>query len=284
MIAKFFHMFLFESPLLESYEVDNFILRNGDMLHTCAWELYEVQRDEISSIRTSLLLRVLVVDMQPLNAIIETWLASPQWERRLQAIVRLSRVIMDVTSQSFHVEDRQWRPAVIDVFEHFFTRMWADPQEEIRVAVDAFSSTLLPAHFEAISLCWSEAISKAPIGERVKLVAFLIQLHPHFPQWKLISWQAIVERLLEDEYDQSHNEEGPAAAHLSMYGLSREFSENSITAEDPEIVQLRMSILVLSIQMLASGISIDSKSLLRIKYYLAQVIGFSNVTFNFVEN
>ena len=57
-------------------------------------------------------------------------------------------------------------------------------QEEIRVAVDAFSSTLLPAHFEAISLCWSEAISKAPIGERVKLVAFLIQLHPHFPQWK----------------------------------------------------------------------------------------------------
>lgn len=34
MIAKFFHMFLFESPLLESYEVDNFILRNGDMLHT----------------------------------------------------------------------------------------------------------------------------------------------------------------------------------------------------------------------------------------------------------
>ena len=36
----------------------------------------------------------------------------------------------------------------------------------------------------------------------------------------VISWQAIVERLLEDEYDQSHNEEGPAAAHLVIpYGV-----------------------------------------------------------------
>lgn len=31
-IAKFLHMFLTESPLLEPYEVDNFILRNGRLL------------------------------------------------------------------------------------------------------------------------------------------------------------------------------------------------------------------------------------------------------------
>lgn len=284
MIAKFFYMFLFESPLLESYEVDNFILRNGDMLHTCAWELYEVQRDEISSIRTSLLLRVLVVDTQPLNAVLDAWLSAPAWERRLQAIVRLSRIVMDVISPSFEVEDRQWRPAIIDIFEHFFARMWADPQEEIRVAVDGFSSTLLPAHFEAIAQCWSEAIAKAPISERVRLVSFLIQLHPHFPRWQVFSWQAITERLLEDEYDESHTEDGPAAAHLSMYGLSREISEKSVAVEDPEILTLRVSILVLSIQMLSEGVFVEETSLLRIKYYLAQAMGFLNVAFNFVEN
>lgn len=34
-VAKFLNMFLTESPLVESYEGDNFILRNGKML--AAW-------------------------------------------------------------------------------------------------------------------------------------------------------------------------------------------------------------------------------------------------------
>jgi len=57
-------------------------------------------------------------------------------------------------------------------------------QEEIRLAVDTWSQALLPAHLDAISRCWNEALTTAPIAERVKLVAFLIQLHPHFPSWK----------------------------------------------------------------------------------------------------
>jgi len=60
-------------------------------------------------------------------------------------------------------------------------------QEEIRLAVDTWSQALLPAHLEAISLCWNEALTTAPIAGRVKLVAFLIQLHPHFPAWKGMS-------------------------------------------------------------------------------------------------
>lgn len=87
-----------------------------------------------------------------------------------------------------------------DVFHHYFNALWADGkasqlvskllrlliaiQEEIRIAVDTWSQSLLPAHFEAISLCWNELLSKAPIAERVKLVSFLVQLHPHFPTWR----------------------------------------------------------------------------------------------------
>lgn len=50
--------------------------------------------------------------------------------------------------------------------------------------MDAFSSTLLPAHFDAISLCWNEFLAQAPIDERTKLVSFLLQLRPHFSTWK----------------------------------------------------------------------------------------------------
>jgi hypothetical protein len=111
-------------------------------------------------------------------------------------------------------------------------------QEEIRLAVDTWSQTLLPAHFEAISLCWSESLANAPIPERVHLVSFLVQLHPHFPNWKgeveysllqppltiaslVLSWDAIIETLLEDDYLQKHggNDDGAAAAHLVIMTL-----------------------------------------------------------------
>ena len=138
------------------------------------------------------------------------------------------------------------------------------------MAVDSWSQALLPAHFEAISLCWDESLAKAPIAERVKLVSFLVQLHPHFPSWKgefsslqlyglLIHSRSIIvghiiEILLQDDYEQKNgeNEDGPAAAHLvrllimfqlsihrrlfqSMYGLSSsEVAEQSLNA-DPDM-------------------------------------------------
>jgi hypothetical protein len=44
----------------------------------------------------------------------------------LLAVTRLFRIILDVTSPDFHVEGRQWRSSIIDVFYHFFRAMWAD--------------------------------------------------------------------------------------------------------------------------------------------------------------
>lgn len=44
----------------------------------------------------------------------------------LQAITRLFRIIEDVTSPAFVVEDRQWRSSVIDVFRYFFGALWED--------------------------------------------------------------------------------------------------------------------------------------------------------------
>ena len=54
----------------------------------------------------------------------------------------------------------------------------------MKIAVDTWSRTLLPPHFEAITNCWNEALLKAPMSERVKLVNFLICLHSRFPGWK----------------------------------------------------------------------------------------------------
>ncbi|KAI0362213.1 hypothetical protein OH77DRAFT_1416438 [Trametes cingulata] len=276
--AKFFDAFMHHAPFVESYEVDNFILRNGPSLCTCMWQFYAVQDSQISTLRTGLLLRTLVVDSQPFQALLQNLFEEGgSWEIRLQAAVRLFRMVEDVTSPAFVVEDRQWRSSVIDIFRYFFSALWEDEREEVRLAVDTWTQTLLPAHFDAITLCWNEALVKSPISDRAKLVSFLNQLRSHFPQWRLLSWDVVLETLLESEFIQRNgdDEDGPMSAHLSMYGLPSA-SRNTVRV-DPDLQSLQHSLLSLALRMLSDGISIDINSLLKLKDHLARALGFAEV-------
>ena len=98
LIAQFLHMFITESPYLESHEIDNFILRNGLMLSSwcvsakslfsspsneySAWRLYGIQRDEVSELRASFFVRTIVVDDQPFRAILDRcFRPGNDWQR-----------------------------------------------------------------------------------------------------------------------------------------------------------------------------------------------------------
>ncbi|KAG6900873.1 hypothetical protein C0993_009991 [Termitomyces sp. T159_Od127] len=81
----------------------------------------------------------------------------------------------------------------------------------------------------------------------------------------VLSWDTIVEALVEYDYEGSDR----AAAHLPLYGFP--------SASDPELVKLRVSVVFLSLQMIADGVLIDSFALLKIKGHLANVIGFRDV-------
>ncbi|KAJ7285806.1 hypothetical protein C8J57DRAFT_1431486 [Mycena rebaudengoi] len=255
LIAKFLNSFLNDSPYLESHEVDNFVLRNGRMLAHCAWQFYDIQKHEISAIRTSFLLRTVVVDSQPLQELLHDWLLpTGQWELR-----RLFRIILDVTSPAFNIEGRQWRSSVTEIFYRFFFALWADEKE---------------------------SLAKSPIAERVKLASFLIQLRPYFPSWKVLSWEVIIDTLLEDEYDQRNNQvlDRSSCMYLidpiaSLYGLSssRDVVGVQSSNTDPDMAILRGSILLLSLQMIADGIQINDFSFHKIKVYLAKAIGFTDV-------
>ncbi|KAI1795782.1 hypothetical protein LXA43DRAFT_1163651 [Ganoderma leucocontextum] len=276
--AKFLDAFMHHAALVETYEVDNFILRNGSALCTCMWQFYAVQAAEISIIRTKLLLRILVVDSQPFQSLLETLFDKRgSWEVRLQAVVRLFRVVEDVTSPAFEVEDRQWRSSVIDVFRYFFAALWEDDREEVRLAVDIWTQTLQAAHFEAIALCWDEALAKSPIPDRTKLVSFLNQLRSHFPQWRLLSWDILLEALLETEFIQRNgdDEDGPMSAHLSMYGLPSASRKTMFV--DPDLQSLQNSLISLALRMVAEGIPIEVGQLLKLKEHLARTLGFAEV-------
>lgn len=65
-------------------------------------------------------------------------LGSDLLDCRLQAMSRLFRVILEVTSPAFNVENRQWRSSVIDVFYIYFTSLWAD--ERVSLTLN-FAST-----------------------------------------------------------------------------------------------------------------------------------------------
>ncbi|OBZ75571.1 hypothetical protein A0H81_04216 [Grifola frondosa] len=272
LVAKFLNTFMNEAPFVEAYEVDNFILRNGPTLCACMWQFYAIQLHEISSIRTTILLRVLVVDVQPFAALLhDLFKRDGDWEIRLQAVMRLFRIIEDVTSPSFNVEDRQWRSSVIEVFYYFFSSMWIDDREEIRLSVDTWAQTLLPDHFNAITLCWNEALVKSPIADRVKLISFLNQLRSHFPNWRMLSWDAIFETLLENDFMQRNgdDEDGPASAHLQhRYPLGTWIKTSAICGH-PLFRSLY--------EMIADGISIDINPLLKFKDHLVRLLNFDDV-------
>ncbi|KAJ6596919.1 hypothetical protein DFH09DRAFT_972654 [Mycena vulgaris] len=279
--AKFLNTFLNDSPFLESYEVDNFVFRNSRMLAQCAWQFYDIQRHEIYAIRTTFLLRTVVVDSQPLQELLHDWLLpSGHWELRLLGVIRLFRIILDVTSPAFNIEGRQWRSSIIEVFYRYFFALWADEKEEIRLIADTFACGLLPAHLDAISRCWTEALAIAPIAERVKLVSFLIQLRPYFPTWQVLAWDVVIDTLSEDEYDQKNNDIGLSTAHLSLYGLSSSKDEVGVQSSntDPDMAILRGSILLLSLQMIADGIPINAFDLQKVKVALSKAFGFADIT------
>ncbi|KAG1715706.1 hypothetical protein ID866_1469 [Astraeus odoratus] len=251
--AQFLHFLMTSSSFLEAYEIDNFILRNGKTLCLSVWKLYDVHDPRISNVRTSLLLRILVVDVVPFRALLmETFSSSSPWESRLCGACRLFRVIMDVKSPAFRIEDRQWRLSVLDVFYFFFQLMWLDPKEEIRTAVGTWSQTLLPPHLEAIATCWNGALPALQQPERLRLVTFLIQLQPHFPTWKILSWNVVVEVLLEGDSE-------------------RAGKEDILVATGPT------AMILLSLQMMESGSEVDILTLLKLKLHLAKVLGFTDV-------
>ncbi|KAF9227889.1 hypothetical protein BS17DRAFT_410421 [Gyrodon lividus] len=278
-VAKFLHSLMLHTSLLESYEIDNFVLRNGSTLCACIWQFYTVQHHGISSIRISLLLRVLVVDVLPFRDLLtHAFRPSTNWESRLAGVVRLFRVIMDATSPAFQIEGRQWRSCVLDIFYCCFQSIWTDEKEEVRTAIESWAQTLLPAHREAITLCWNDAFPSLSVPERLRLTTFLLQLHPYFPTWKTLSWDVIIEALLEDNYLQNNgnNEDGPAAAHLELYGLSSDDGKSDHRAgSDPS--SLMVSLLLLSLQMMESGIEIDLLSCRKLKLHLAKIVGFNEV-------
>ncbi|KAI9509630.1 hypothetical protein F5148DRAFT_1367050 [Russula earlei] len=274
-VAKFVYLFVKKCSLLETYEVDNFIFRNAGVLSSCVWSFCEMQSSQLSSICPNLLMRIVVVDSQPLEDLLQASLSSEtRWETRLHTLRQLFRIILDTINPSFVIEDRQWQLSATIFFYNFFIALIQDPQEEVRVAVDTWSQTLLPPHFEAITNCWNEALLKAPVSGRLKLVNFLIRLHPLFSSWKVLSWDVIITTLSEEDYvsDQQDIKNEPAQVNNSSK------PNDSLTTDDPDITSLCISVILLGLRMISSGINVDLLTLLKLKKHLVHVLGFSNVS------
>ncbi|KAI0035078.1 hypothetical protein K488DRAFT_44141 [Vararia minispora EC-137] len=282
LVGRFLYMFMKDCQLMESFEVDNFVLRNANVLSTSAWKFYDIQAASLSTIRPRILLHLLSVEPQPFQSLLDAELStSKPWDERLKCLKQIFRIVLDVTNPEFSLDEKQWRTGVVFVFSRFFKAIWQDPQEEIRVSVDTWAQTLLPSHREQISLCWNEAMLKAPIADRASLVGFLIQLHPHFPTWQALTWKTLAETLMEDEgYLQSNgeDEDGPAAAHLSMYGLgSQERSTLKTTTLDKDAIALQVSTVILCIKALSAGTPVDPTTYLLVKLHLLRIMGYKSV-------
>ncbi|TFY64018.1 hypothetical protein EVJ58_g2900 [Rhodofomes roseus] len=98
--AKFLNAFVNDAPFIESFEVDNFILQNGNVLSACAWRFYAVQRPDLSLTRPALLLRILVVDSNPLHALLDSaFSVDSPWETRFIRIFLRGNAMYGLSSE-----------------------------------------------------------------------------------------------------------------------------------------------------------------------------------------
>ncbi|EJD06034.1 uncharacterized protein FOMMEDRAFT_119510 [Fomitiporia mediterranea MF3/22] len=280
LIAKSLTCFVTESSLLSMQELEAIILRNSFFLTRCAWKVYDMQIPEVNDFRSTLLLRVLVVDARHFEELLrEHFGKDDHWETQLSTATKLFQIILDVAKPSFTVEGRQWRSSVMEIFYRFFSCLWSSEHEEIRLAVDAWVQTLQPVHQQAITLCFSEYLSHAPISDRLELVSFLLQLRSHFPTWKVLTWDVVIETLMDDEFLQRTDaDETGISAHLAMYGITSSQKTETTQNRDPDASMLQASLLLLSLQMIADGVSIDIFSYLKIKMQLVALFGFSEAS------
>ncbi|EIN07352.1 hypothetical protein PUNSTDRAFT_144852 [Punctularia strigosozonata HHB-11173 SS5] len=259
-VAQFLDVVLCDTKVAEEVRVGDFVSVESPVLCQCMWKFYAVQHHEISAIRMRLLLRILVADPAPFHLMLQDIYGSGSpWELRIQASTRLFKIIMDLPNPAFSLEDRKWRSSISDIFYYFFSAIWSDEAEEIRTAVDSWSQSLLPAHFEAISRCWDETMEDAPVEERIRLTSFLIQLRSHFPRWQVLSWD-VVARCLPGDMDGMENSENNA-------GVSSDL-------EDRDSTVCSVSTVVLALGMVANLVPVDINVLKRIKNCLAAVLGF----------
>lgn len=99
-----------------------------------------------------------------------------------------------------------------------------------------------------MALCWNEALSKSSIPERLKVIAFLVQLRSHFPTWQgnhfmndsydishimlrilVLSWDVVIETLLETDYIQNNGDDEAAAAAAHLVSNYRLLCRNTLT-------------------------------------------------------
>ncbi|KAG8829946.1 hypothetical protein FRC17_005740 [Serendipita sp. 399] len=261
--AKFLSTLVSESSLLGVDEVDQFVVINGHALCKCAWHFYSlIDIPELNLVRLKLLLRLLIVDVQPfMNILEEALLDTSLWESRFEVITRLFRVVLDINTPGLEIPGHQWRPSIVPVVVTFFSQLWKDNRVEIRLACDTLIKTLLPSHMDSISLCFEEYLFHAALAERVSFVGFLTLLHPVLPSWQLISWKTIAQVLREDGIDIR------AVAQAETQDALVPNSENETTT-------LQASLVNLALQMVADGSVANLHSLLQVKLRLVRLVGF----------
>lgn len=135
-----------------------------------------------------------------------------------------------------------------------------------------FTSSLLSAHFDAISLCWDAHFLSSSVLKRIKLVSFLVQLHTYFPAWKVLAWDT----LLEGMSDTSNDEHAPLHGIPAVDDKLCAMGQISISPVS-ERTFLKICILLLSLHLIADGITVDGFTISKIRFHLAQALGFRKI-------
>ncbi|KAG8969663.1 hypothetical protein FRC03_001535 [Tulasnella sp. 419] len=252
---------LFTEPSWLAQDGATTFLSNGEhILFESIWRAFDLEDHDIRNPRMNFFLRLLSNNSAAFEEMMgNIFDKETQWTLRFDAVNKLFHIILDLNDPVFALEGR--RSCVLPVFTYFFQSIYEDSREEVRLSAETLAQTLLPAHFYTITHCWDDSFPELNEEKKLKLINFLIQILPHFPKWRVLSWGTIVQAMMEDDSIKSK-----AATPLTPHN----------NAADDFIPSTQLIALVcLSLNMIGNGIPADVHVLLRIKLCLATVLGYS---------
>ncbi|RUP45188.1 hypothetical protein BC936DRAFT_148508, partial [Jimgerdemannia flammicorona] len=272
---------------------DEFISSCSPDLAPSVWKVLTPTYDYLSEIATQLVMRLVSADVRHLHACVHKVFENPNWEVRYQGLDNVYGFFskLDVAFQ------RKWLGVLSHlgpVFSYFVASIWDEDVrlhftpsmkwhfEQVRLKATAYIRSLQALHLRTAFRCWDAYFLIASGRQKSTLVKLMIQLNAIFPDWQVLEWDSLTNALEPNSDDDS----GTGASDIvdeyvrpeSIF-ISPKDKKISIIGETPEQKaaeeeNLKILMLTLALQMLASNLDLNAVQLSKVKFALVKNMGF----------
>nr|CAG8533934.1 14864_t:CDS:10 [Entrophospora candida] len=246
------------------------------------WEELSPLYDASSEITMLLLMRIIWTDSRFFLASVSKVFEHESWEVRFDGLDNLYGLFSKL-DEKFELQRTGVFAYLGPVFSYMISLLW-DPEEYVRTKTISYIRTMQPKRIKMAFKCWEGYFKVASQREKTVLARLMLKLNAKFPNWQVIEWDVLLDAL---SHESDESEAVSTVDILESYmrpnsiliiGL-KHYHEDSDTTPGQRVAEeknLKVILLSLALQMLANGIEMNLEQIIKLKYFVAHNLGFTD--------